>query len=610
MWFFFEQIVYKYLAALEEKKENGFFVIKSNRLKTQIISFIIVVIAFVIVGFLFDTLNSIHYMFYLALGSINASYFVSLYFENKEYKIRHELEFSVFNALSRDVILFLNGTLMIGLFLINVVYSPFFTLWDQIILLLPSIFTSLVLLVRVFGDDKFKSGLLSNVLMGILVSLLYVFLLYTIPFTNNVISIIVPTVIVLVLVLLKYNILPDYVVFADKKHVVSIIYSIIVMGGLVVSVMMTYSNGSNGYEFGEFYTFKLNDDMICDTGVNDYHPYTLFTNDYVFIYSGREIKAMDYNCNQIGSVPVAYPFEVYEVDGVVSVLSFTEVDEELLEDYKAYTLYHFEDNSFVEDRIVYQMGRSPSMLFMYDGDLVSRVQGCYSVSGSSCIPHIQIYDDTSNYGVMEKTVEDVIYYQDDNDLIYQSNMSTLQSNPDSGSSFLYSDGYVLHFSLYSDEEGIIQIDTVQAMLDNSNYSDPGIQIKKDELNSTYNIAQSFYYVDETFYIQSSNTLYMFNQKGRKINTIENIDEFSVQGDKLIVFKDEDTWVLQTVDISNPGSFILRSHRYINEDDGYSFRAIDWELYTVHAHKLYVNFIVIALLVVGFTINIKYLERKV
>jgi len=97
---FLTSLKWGYFNILEMKRNQPVDYNKKKLLVDQVISFIVVLIIFLIVGMIFQQLSNIRYLFYMVYFTVILSRVFTLYISEKEYMLRHEMDYRLTYALA------------------------------------------------------------------------------------------------------------------------------------------------------------------------------------------------------------------------------------------------------------------------------------------------------------------------------------------------------------------------------------------------------------------------------------------------------------------------------------------------------------------------------
>jgi len=603
---------------LRAENDKSIFVIdKKKGFIDLMITFLIVISAFIIVGFLFNLLNHIHYLFYMFFVSINMSYSVALYLGVRTNIYKKNLNISIFHALFMSLMVMINLTSLIGVVLSFLVYQPFLGLIDQIILLLLSISTSVFLILRAYHASVKHHDIQKNLLTMSIIIPMYVFIIYVLPTSMNALTIVIPTIIVLLLIVFKHYLIPRIKLKESFRLPLAIASTFI----FTASIFYVF-NESNVYTsqedtvLGLFY-YHLNEDKVCALDINSNY-YQMMMNDGVyFVRNGLTIEVYDSDCSLVEQLDIQYPYAMFELEGSVGILSHLDVSDDLEEGYKAYTLYTYNGQSFVQERIIYQYGNSPSDLFIYNGHLSYKLDHDYHIVNDHYIPFIKSFEDDSKYGTDIRISTDIVHYQDDHRLIIQDNGLELLSRPPSPyglSSILYSNGYILKFvnDYSSNSGGDIDISrpviiSVENQLNNP--QEYQLALSKKDLGIASNYIQGFHFINDHFYIYVNQSMFIYNKNGKLIEEIKRIsDAYQLDEESLYMFSLSNRGTITKVDLNQPSQYLPKEHVYMQQGDlDTDINLNTAYMYNIHDYSIYINYLVIIYFAALIAVPIKYKE---
>mgnify|MGYP000203417245 CR=1 FL=1 len=597
-----------------ENDKSIFALDKKKALLDLVIVFLIIISAFTIVGYFFKLLNSIHYLFYMFFISINLAYSVMLYLGVKTNIYKKKLHVSLLHALFMRIMVVINLTSLQGVVLSFLVYQPFLGLIDQLILLLLSISTSVILILRAYNSSVKHHDIQNNLFTIIILTTIIVLIMYVLQTSIKSLTILIPTIIVLVLLVLKNYFIPP-MRLSEKLRVPVVVVTTIV---LTASVFYVFSKSNQFHAQDDplgLYYYHLNEEIVCQPNPDmaRIYPGMMMNDGFYFFQTSNTIQVFNSDCSMVDQLDVQYPFTIFELEGDVSVLSHIDMSDDLEEDYKAYTLYIFNGETFVQDRLIYQYGDRPSELFIYNGHLSYALNHDYHVIDGHYIPYIKSFEGDSPYGQDYRIDTDIVHYQDNHRLIFQSNGLEVLSRPEYGiSSILYSNGYILKFgmedSYYSTGDTIVfrpMILTVEEQL-NQNQENQILLSRKD-LGITNNIVQGFHYLNKHFYIYVNQSMYIFNKNGKLIEEIKRIPyDYQFVGDDLYILSQSHLGAITKIDLSDPNDYLPKKQVYLQNGDFHS--SIDTSApyaYNFHTYPIYIHYLFIIFFACFIVVDVEF-----
>lgn len=576
----------------------------STKKKRYLVDFIIVlsivVSSFLIVGYFFDLLESIHYLFYMFFIGINTSYGVGLYLSVKANVIREKLNVSIFHAIFMRLMVMMNLTSLLGLMLSFLFYQPYLGIIEQIILLLISITSSVFLLLRASRSSVKHHDIQDNLIKIIFLIPIYLFLIYIFPAEKPIWLFLIPTLFTLVVFFTKHNFIPKISIGARLHMPIAVLTTFVFSASLFFGFYRSNVLKAEDDDLFGLYYYHLNEEKVCETGINAFSMEMMINKNFYFLQTGAKIYVYNTECSLVEELYIEWPYTMFELEGDVAVLSHLQTSETLLDDYQAYTLYIFDGQSFNQERIVYQYGQRPRDLFIYQDKLSYAVDHDYQVINGLYIPYIQSYDDDSNYGIDIRIDQDVIHYQDDHRLIFQSNGLNAQSRPIYNmSSFLYSNGYILKFSDVYQDYSSGDVDLIKVIINPvedeiNERQDQQIIINKTDLGISSNYVEGFHYLNQRFYIYVNESMYVFNHKGKLIEEIKRIPvDYQFVDDDLYILSSLNEGTIHKVQVDNAGMLMPRKHvftsaiRFVNEDISDSPYIYNFHLYPIYVNYMFV-----------------------
>ena len=598
---------------LRAENDKSIFVIdKKKGFIDLVIAFLIVIITFTIVGFLFNVLNSIHYLFYMFFVSINVAYSVSLYLGVRTNICKKKLKISIFHALFMRIMVIINLTSLMGVVLSFLVYQPFLGIINQIIFLLFSISTSIFLVLRAYHSSV-KHHDIQNILLTIIIlTPMYILIMYLLSTSILALTIVVPTMIVILLFVVKHYLMPPIRLRESFR------IPVVVVSTFVFTASIFYVFGeSNVYRTQDntalgLYYYHLIEEEVCQINQSSTRGGMMMNGGSYFFQSGNTIQVYNSKCSLVEVLDVQYPFTIFELEGEVSVLSHSNVTDDLEEDYKAYNLYIFDGQSFVQDRVIYQYGSVPSELFIYNGHLSYKLNHDYYIVNDHYIPYIKSFEDDSKYGTDIRISTDIVHYQDDQRLIFQGNGLEVLSRPTYNSSIVYSNGYILKFVTDYFSIGSGDIDTsrpvilsVESQLNNS--QEYQVVLSKIDLGIASNYVEGFHYINQYFYIYVNQTIFIYNQDGKLIDEIKRIpNDYQFVEEELYILSQSNLGAITKIDLNHASEYLPKEHVYIQ--NGY-YDAIESTntlyKYNIHTYSIVINYLIIIYLGALIMIRVEY-----
>lgn len=603
---------------LRQENDKSIFVIdKKKSLIDLVIVFMIVISSFTIVGYFFNLLNSIHYLFYMFFISINLSYSLALYLGVKTNIHMKKLHVSIFHAIFMRIMVIINLTSLQGVVFSLLIYQPFLGLIDQIILFLFSISTSIFLILRAKNSSKEHHDIQDNLLKIIILTPTYILIMYVLPTNISAFTIVVPVMIMIIILIIKYYLIPT--LRLNKRLQIPLALGtsfVFIVSILYVLKQSFFFENQEDRSLGLFY-YHLIEEKVCQLDMESYYSQMIVKDGSYFLKKNKSIQVFNSDCLMVENLDIQYPFTMFQLEGEVSVLSHLDVEDDLDEGYRAYNLYIYKGESFVQERVIYQYGDQPSELFIYNNQLSYALNNDYWIENDRYVPFIKSFENDSKYGYDIRIDTGGIHYQDEQRLIYKSNGLDISSRPKiGGSSVLYSNGYIFRFDLanlnYSNGDTVIlrpMIKSVEDVL--SNNQEDRIVLSKSDLGIARNIIEGFHYINQHFYIYVNNSMYIFNQKGNLINQIERIpNQYQIMDDQLYILSQSNPGSITKIDINNASEYLPKEHIYSKiEDLDLIHSTTNLHKYSIHEYPIYINY----LLLIGFSAtlmsNIEYKSMK-
>lgn len=561
-----KQIKFDFLH-IEIIKEEHIFAINRKRLVfDQIIAFMIIIMMFIIVGVIFNQVSSIKFLFYTFIIAISGSYIFGFYLQESDFINKNKLNYNIFFVLSQRIGVIVNITSLVGVILLSFVLSPFFNSLDLVIILLLSISSTIYLILIEYDLRKSARIIQNNVMLAITLVLFYAFNLLTINSSSAILLLVLTTIGILILLVVGNYFFNNNKFIASKFNVFSKLILIIALVS-IFSKNAPIQPSNPVFKTNMFFEYRRDNPLFCDTGVDVETSKMMIYDNLFFIQSSEYVYVMDMDCQIVYMLQVDQNTIIYEMDDRMKILSETVVNEELEEGYKAYKLYDFSSNdSFVEERIIYQYGETASETIIYYDKLAYRVPNDYNVVDGSVIPILQVYRD-SNYGTNKSIFSDDIHYKDNDMIIHNSNLTFLFSKYANHewekNSFAYSNGmfYSTDYSNWDDDVAGF-IETEEEKLSDNTFieENKGIRIYIDDLPFGRNDISNFEYINNQFVFYTEDAISVFNEKGKLLNTIPEISKvYDILDNDLYFIDKSDNTILYKLSLGIDVKYDKRTH---------------------------------------------------
>jgi|GEM_PF-3001127 len=550
---------YKDVEKLKRKSNFGYEYAKSIKVLT--ITLVFSLLVFLLGGFLLDNLHSVRYLFYMILGSVFLSYTIRYYVSNERYRKRQGYKYSMLSAVGKDVIKLTNCLSLQSLVLIQLFYKPFFESIDVIFMIIVFI-SSLILLIMI---EKYTSTI-NNLILAIFNTLLLYFVLITFDYDVVIVSLVVPVVLMFLL-----NIVREYL--GNKFDIMSK-DGIAIAHASISLILITISllNGGRGFGWPDggnnFFIHTTDNEEVFEFSDNQRYTTIFWSSGELFMKSNNKVSVYNSDFQLMSELDLNNDAILYQNNDDVYLVISSETEEDLEDNYMPCEVYKYNDG-FEYVREVYQYtdnNNKPQEVFEYDGSLAYLLPSDYRIIDNNKIPYLQIYNESSNYGVDKRIAYDEIHYQD-NDTIIMNEDRTVAASLYNGSRHLYSNGKFLSEARdYVTDEKYIEIYHVSDMIyDNMNSATVSIPIDSFNYNFSIDI-QSFYYVDDMYIIYIENDLYIYNNEGELLNRhIDFPKEYTIDNGYIYYFVKEynENGKISKLLLNDLGEYSNRNVQYLD-----------------------------------------------